>query len=261
MKESDYLMKITENKKNVQPKNYTEDTIDLLELSFVLLDYWKAILLAMLVCGCLAGVYNQFLIQSTYRANAEIYITNTDTMISFQDVQLSAALTVDYEEIIRSRTVLKKVIETQKLDMTYKELGEQITINNPKDSHCLRIYVETHDPQQAVSIVNSLVKYSTNQIYRVAGNDEPTIIDYAESDAVEELRPSLRKYIALGAMAGACVVCGFVIIAYLLDTTLRTEEDIEKHLGYSVLSSIPEYANVNIEKEKKSEKRRKKHAK
>ena len=237
-----------------------EDTIDLLELFFVLLDYWKSIVLVMILCGCLAGLYNHFLIQSTYRANAEIYITNTDTVISFQDVQLSAALTVDYEEIIRSRTVLKKVIEAQKLDMTYVELGNMITVKNPTDSHCLKIFVETPDPKLSVSIANSLVKYSTDQIYRVAGNEEPTIIDYAENDAVEEIRPSLKKFIALGSMAGAFVICALVIIAFLLDTTLRTEDDIEKNLELTVLSSIPEFENNDSKKAKNEAKGGRKNA-
>lgn len=250
-------MENTANKNTGLQKTNTEDTIDLLELFFALLDYWKPILLAMFLCGGLAGLYNHYMIQSIYRANAEIYITNTDTVISLQDVQLSAALTVDYEEIIRSRTVLKKVIRELELDMTHEELGNIITVNNPKDSHCLRIYVETPDPRQSVKIANCLVKFSVDQIYRVAGNDEPTIIDYAESDAVKEIRPSLFKFVATGAMAGAFVVCGFVVLIFLLDTTLKTEEDIEKYMGYTVLASIPEYVDNNIKTVKKPEKREK----
>lgn len=239
--------------KTALAKYQMEDTIDLLELFFVLLDHWKSVLLVMIMCGCLAGAYNHFLIHSTYRANAEIYITNTNTVISFQDVQLSAALTVDYEEIIRSRTVLKKVIKAQKLDMTFSELGRLITVENPADSHCLKIYVETSDPKRSVSIANSLVKYGTDQIYRVAGNDEPTIIDYAEEDAVEEIRPSLKKYVAMGALAGAFVLCGFIVMGFLLDTSLKTEEDIEKYLGYTVLASIPEYSEKKKSEKKKTE--------
>lgn len=222
-----------------------EDTIDLLELFFVLLDHWKSILLVMIVCGCLAGAYNHFLIKSVYRANAEIYITNTDTVISFQDVQLSAALTVDYEEVIRSRTVLKKVIEDQKLDMTFSELRNMITVENPNGSHCLKIYVKTSNPAESVSITNSLVKYGTDQIFRVVGNDEPTIIDYAEEDSVEEIRPGMKKYIMMGALAGAVILCGFFVMGFLLDTTLKTEEDIEKYLGYTVLASIPQCTEIS----------------
>lgn len=218
-----------------------EETIDLLELFFVLLDHWKMILLSMIICGSLAGAYNHFFIHPAYRANAEIYITNTDTVISFQDVQLSAALTVDYEEIIRSRTVLKKVIKDQKLDISYADLSKWITIENPTDSHCLKVYVECQKPEQSVAIANSLVKYGVDQIYRVAGNDEPTVIDYAETDSVETIKTSLKKHIAMGVLAGMVICCGFFVVAFLLDMTIKTEEDVEKYMGLTVLATIPEY--------------------
>ena len=40
--------------KAVPVKYQMEDTIDLLELFFVLLDHWKSVLLVMIMCGCLA---------------------------------------------------------------------------------------------------------------------------------------------------------------------------------------------------------------
>ena len=223
-------------RRSIAPVLYEmEDTIDLLELFFALLDHWKLILLSMVICGGLAGAYNHFFIHPTYRANAEIYITNTDTVISFQDVQLSAALTVDYEEIIRSRTVLKKVM---------------INIENPTDSHCLKIYVECQQPKQAVAIANSLVKYGVDQIYRVAGNDEPTVIDYAEADSVETIKASLKKYIAMGVLVGMVICCGFFVMVFLLDMTVKTEEDIEKYMGLTVLATIPEYMEDTASEDK-----------
>lgn len=238
-------------RRSIAPVLYEmEDTIDLLELFFALLDHWKLILLSMVICGGLAGAYNHFFIHPTYRANAEIYITNTDTVISFQDVQLSAALTVDYEEIIRSRTVLKKVIKDQKLDISYADLSQLITIENPTDSHCLKICVECQQPKQAVAIANSLVKYGVDQIYRVAGNDEPTVIDYAEADSVETIKASLKKYIAMGVLVGMVICCGFFVMVFLLDMTVKTEEDIEKYMGLTVLATIPEYMEDTASEDK-----------
>ena len=251
-------MEQNNQRRSIAPIRYEmEDTIDLLELFFALLDHWKLIILSMLLCAGIAGAYNHFLIRPTYRANAEIYITNTDTVISFQDVQLSAALTVDYEEIIRSRTVLKKVIKDQKLDISYKDLSNMITINNPTDSHCLKIFVECLQPEQAVAIANSLVKYGVDQIYRVAGNDEPTVIDYAEADSVETIKASLKKHIAMGALAGMVVCCGFFVVLFLLDMTIKMEEDIEKYMGLTVLATIPEYSE-HIESENMPKRKKKK---
>lgn len=222
-----------------------ENEIDLLELFFAIISRWKILLVVVVIGAITAGLYNCFLIKPTYQAEAEIYITNTDAVINVQDVQLSSELTVDYERIIMSRTVLKKVIDELNLNMSHSELKELITVNNPEDSHILLIDVETSDPRKSIAITNTLVKYGIDQIYRVVGNDEPTIIDSAQADAVNVLKPSLIKYVAMGGMLGAFAVCAIIVISVLMDTTLKSQEDIEKYLELPLIGEVPE----NQEKE------------
>lgn len=222
-----------------------ENEIDLLELFFTIISRWKILLVVVVIGAITAGLYNCFLIKPTYQAEAEIYITNTDTVINVQDVQLSSELTVDYERIIMSRTVLKKVIDELNLKMSHSELKELITVNNPEDSHILLIDVETSDPRKSIAITNTLVKFGIDQIYRVVGNDEPTIIDSAQADAVNVLKPSLIKYVAMGGMLGAFAVCAIIVISVLMDTTLKSQEDIEKYLELPLIGEVPE----NQEKE------------
>lgn len=230
-----------------------EDTIDLMELFFAILHHWKMLGIAMILGAAIAGMYNMFLIKPTYQADAEIYITNTNTVISIQDVQLSAELAVDYEEIIRSRSVLKRVISELKLDITYQELSKLISIVNPSDSHILKIYVETSDPVVSLKIANCLLKHGIDQIYRIVGSDYPSVIDYAEADAVVELKTSLVKCVVLGAAVGGILVCAAVCFLVLMDQTIKTEEDVAKYLGLTVIAAVPEY---NEDDEAMSEKKK-----
>lgn len=243
-----------------------EDTIDLLELFFVLLNHWKMILVVMLLCAAMAGTYNYYFIEEMYQASSKVYISSTNSMINIQELQLSDALTVDYEEILCSRTVLKKVIQKLNLDMTYKDLRTLITISNPKDSHCLDISVTCQEPEMAVEITNCLVRIGLDQVYRIIGHEEPSIIDAAEADAVEVIKDSLLKYVLLGAMAGAVVVCGIIILFVLLDNTMQTEEDVEKYMELPVLAAVPlfelkkeEQQNRVHRKDKKYEQKKRKH--
>lgn len=66
---------------------------DLKEIFYLLLSHWKSIFLAMLIGAAIFGAYHTFLLKPSYQADASIYITSTDSMISFSDLQLSAALT------------------------------------------------------------------------------------------------------------------------------------------------------------------------
>ena len=54
-----------------------EDTIDLLELFWVLVNRWKIILLTMLITAMLAGVYYLVGVKPSYQADASIFYHKT----------------------------------------------------------------------------------------------------------------------------------------------------------------------------------------
>ena len=218
-----------------------EDVIDLKEIFFLLLHSWKMIFIAMLAGAVLLGSYHTFMIHPSYQATAQLYITNTDSMITFSDLQLSAALTDDYARIIKSRGVMKRVIEELELDINYKQLQNLITVNNPDSTHIIEIVVTCDDLELSRNIANALLNISIEQIYQIIGSSEPTVIDYSEAEAVENVTPSLKKYLLLGALLGAAIVCIILVARMLLDTTMKTEEDVDRYLRLPVLSSVPYY--------------------
>lgn len=217
------------------------DTIDLLELTYVLLRRWKLLVLAAIVGALLAGAYHQFLVKPTYQADASIFITNTDSVITISDMQLSSALTEDYSKILTSRSVLKEVIEDQKLDMTFQDLSRLLTITNPDSSHIINIAVNCGDADMARNIANSLMNVGIHRIYQVIGTGEPNVIDYSEADSVVETTPGLKKYLMMGGLLGFILLCGLFTVRFLLDTTLKSEDDITKYLRLPVLSVVPYY--------------------
>ena len=89
------------------------------------------------------------------------------------------------------------------------------------------------------NIANALLNVSIDQIYQIIGSNEPTIIDYSEAEAVENVTPSLFLFLAIGALAGMFLACAFLIIRLLTDTTVKTEDDIDQYLRIPVLAAVP----------------------
>ena len=226
-----------------QTMNLQEDEIeiDLKEMFFLLLSHWKSIFLAILIGGVLFGAYHALLVRPSYQADAEIYITNTDSVITFSDLQMSAALTDDYARIIKSRVVLNRVIRELQLDLDYKELSELVEVNNPDSTHIIEIIVTCDDLELSRNIANALLNVSVDQIYQIIGSSEPTVIDYSEAEAVEDVTPSLAKYMIIGGLLGAVLVCAVLIVRMLMDTTMHSEEDVDRYLQLPVLASVPSY--------------------
>ena len=229
----------------VQSRQDDEIEIDLKEIFYLLLSHWKSIFLAMLIGAAIFGAYHTLWLKPSYQADASIYITSTDSMISFSDLQLSAALTDDYANIIKSRTVLNRVIDELDLNLNYKQLGALISVENPDSTHIVDIKVTCDDPELSRNITNALMNISVDQIYQVIGSGEPTVIDYAMAEAVQDVTPGLKKYLMLGALLGALIVCAIVVLRMLPDTTLKTVDDIDRYLHLPVLAAVPYYRDMD----------------
>lgn len=215
--------------------------IDLVEVFYVLLHNWKALLLAFIMgAAIMAGYYGLF-VKSTYMATTELYITNTDSVISFQDLQIGSALTEDYRSIIVSRTVLNKVISDLQLDTDYEALKKLVSVSNPSGTHIISTSVTTTDPETSRNIANDLLSVSIEQIYQIVGTGKPTIIDYSEVEAVKNVTPSLKRYMLIGGLIGFILVAAFVVVRMMLDNSIKNDDDVEKYLRLPVLSAVPYY--------------------
>jgi capsular polysaccharide biosynthesis protein len=149
-----------------QPANIKpQDTIDLLELFYVLKKKILLILMAALIGGCVAGVYTQFFMTPVYSSMSSILVLSKETTLtSLADLQLGASLTSDYTVLIKSTPVLEQVIENLNLDTTVEELKNQISINNPTDTRILEITVQDTDAGMAKKVVDEIANVSSDYI-------------------------------------------------------------------------------------------------
>ena len=213
--------------------------INLMELCLTLLGRWRTLLLAALIGATLAGAFQTFLIHPRYRASTELYITNNDSVISLQDLQMGSALTEDYQSIITSRAVLNRVIGELGLDVDYRKLRRLIAVSNPAGTHIIRISVTTEDFALSRDIANALMNASVERIFQIVGASAPTVIDYSEAEAVEDVTPGVAGYMARGALAGLMLVAVTVLARLYMDNTIKNDEDVEKYLQLPVLAAVP----------------------
>ena len=215
--------------------------IDLIDLFFVLLSHWKSLLMCFLIGAVVLGAYYTRMVKPAYQATTEMYITSSDSVISLSDLQIGNALNQDYQSIIKSRAVLNQVIEDLQLNTNYKALGKKIAVSSPSGTHIIRTSVTTNDLALSRDIANDLLLVSIDRIFQIVGTSEPTVIDYSEAEAVQDVTPSLTRYMIIGGLLGAILAAAVFVFKVLMDRTLKTEEDVEKYLQLPVLSAVPYY--------------------
>lgn len=225
--------------KQIEAKRDDEIEIDLGELFHLLLQKMWIIILCLIVGAALAFGGTKFVVTPQYSASSIIYIlTKTTTVTSLADIQMGAQLTVDFEILAKSRTVVEEVIETLDLDTTYEELLGQITTENPTGTRMLELTVTDPDPEMAKTISNTLADATADRVADVMNSDKPNIVDRAVKPA-KPSSPSMIKNVAIGALAGAFLAIAVVVIRFLLNDTVQTEEDIRKYLNLNTLAAVP----------------------
>lgn len=217
-----------------------EMTIDLMELLQALRRRLWAIVLAALIGGGIAGAFSKFVLTPQYTSTSTLYILSKETTLtSLADLQIGSQLTQDYKILVTSRPVLETVIEEVGLDMRYEGLKGKISIGNPSDTRILTITVQDSDPQMAKTIVDAIADTASEYIGDIMEMIPPKIVEYGVVPTVKS-SPSNSRNAVMGAMLGMVLVCGLVAMEVILNDTIRSEEDVEKYLGLTVLASVPD---------------------
>jgi len=233
-----------------------EIEIDLREIFYALRARIWVIILAFVIGGTAAVLYSEVVLTPMYSSTTMVYILSKETTLtSLADLQIGSQLTKDYRVVTTSRPVLQEVIDNLNLDMKYEELNKKITLDNPSDTRILSITAIDPDPVRAKAIVDQVASVSSEHIANIMEMTPPKVIEEGIV-AEEKISPHVQKNAIIGALVAVFVVCGLVVLEVVLNDTIKTEEDVEKYLQLSVLSSIPERKD-EAEKKRRKERRKK----
>ena len=197
--------------------------------------------MAALVCGAVAFMYSFFIITPQYQSTTKVYILNKQNAsgsVTYSDVQLSATLSKDYEQLVTSRYVIEGVIKELNLDETYESLVGRVSASNATDTRIIAITVTDPDPAQAQRMANSVRDLAAKHITEVMDIEAVNVVDQANLPD-SPVSPSISKWTIIGALVGIIISAAVIIIQHLLDDTIKTSEDVEKYLGLSTLALIP----------------------
>lgn len=217
-----------------------EDTIDLLELAYVLLGKIKYIILVALLGAVIVNGGTYLTQDPTYESTATLYVVSASSggVVDLTDLSIGTNLKEDYKVLIQRYPVLNRTIDELNLDMSADQLRNMMSINNPTDTRIITITVTSTDRTQARDIANKLAEVSTEYLPEIMNADAPNIAEEARI-ADHKSGPSYSKATMMGGLLGMLLACGYFIIMFLMDTTIKSEEDIEKLTGEMPLATIP----------------------
>lgn len=244
------------------------EEIDLKELIDMFLRRKFLIIFVIIVFSALGAIYTMKFIIPKYESTTSLILVQKasetssaelDESITTADITLNSKLVNNYKAVCLSKSVLNKVISNLKLDCEYEDLYKNVSVSTQTDAEVIKITVKDPNNEQACVIANEIAKVFVSQVEEIFKVKNIEILDVAEVN-YKPYNVNLAKNVVIFAFVGGILVFAYVLLVNMLDTTVKTDTDIEKITGLPVLASIvlngeTTKSNVSSLKKKKTVKK------
>lgn len=211
----------------------------------------KRFLIIILITALAVGtsvVLSLYVMTPVYEAESSIIIGKerqesheVGDAYSYNDVMMYEKMLKTYGQIAKSRLVAKLASERSKeLGQTDLSFGEnEVTVTPYIDTQILIIKIKDTNPNIAMIKANILAQSFAEEANRIYPSGNVQVLDDAILPILP-VSPKTRLNVAVAFLLGIMVSLGIIFIIEYTDNTLKTEEDIEKHVGLPVIGMIPE---------------------
>ena len=220
------------------------EELDLKELISIFLNKKYLIIIVLLIFAIMGIIYTSNFITPLYQSSTSLVLvqiakdnSSESNSITATDVTLNSKLVEDYREIAKSKSVANKVKENLKWEQDISEIQKSISVTAISDTELIQITVTESDPELACKIANEVARVFRDKVSEIYNVSNVHVLDKAEVPT-EPSNIHLFKNIVIFMFIGFILVSAYILLVNMLDTTIKTDTDIEKALGIPVLASI-----------------------
>ena len=208
--------------------------------------YWRSILTVLSVCVGAALVFT-FLQTPKYSSTSSALIA-VDTAASPGELS-SGALYAErqvssFVALADSALVLDPVIDELGLNVTPQALRSRVSVSAPAGTSIVDVTVTDTNAGRAAEIANAItasLKNVTSDVVPTGPDGDEIVTVTVVEPASESSRPVSPRpvvNIALGLIAGVVLGLGQALVRRLLDSRIRTRDDLEEITDAPVLASV-----------------------
>lgn len=221
-----------------------EQEIDLRQIWEIIKNEWLLLVTVVMAFTITSMLVTVFMIPEQFSATGKIIVIKQndgdgDVSLSYSDVQLSQKLVQTYSEIIKSELISDKVIRNLKLDISNAEYNSMLSVNASGNTEIMNIKVVTEDPYLAKNMVNEVIDVFIDEIDDIMMINNVSVLNWAKLPNSPS-SPSLIKNGAIAFVLGIMVGVGLIFLKIILDTKVKTQEDLKSIFDYPIIGKIPE---------------------
>lgn len=215
--------------------------IDVKELLKFFISKIKIIILCTFIFAIIGVIYVNFIIVPKYHSSTTLILVSNDnsqnsTMLQ-SEVTLNKNLVATYSEIVKSRTVLTKVIDELHLDTDVANLSNQITVTSVENTEIIKIEVSDESAEKARKIAETTAEVFKDEVQKIYNLTNVSVVDKAY---LAEKPYNINPIKQLTIFTGAGIVAGAFILflIFYFDTSIKSSEEIEEKLSLPVVGKV-----------------------
>lgn len=228
-----------------------EETISLQDIFHTLKKRIGLIISTTVAAVIIAAIISFFMLTPMYQATTQILVNQQNTQaqqVTTSEIQTNLQLINTYSEIIKSPAILDIVIEQLDLELTAAQLSGKIAVSNANNSQIVSVSVEDANHSVATDIVNTIANVFQQEVTELMNVDNVNILSPAmHSDNPAPVSPNKMLNMAIAAVLGLMIGVGIAFLLEYLDTTVKTEKDIEDLLGLPVIGLVSPIAEKELQ--------------
>lgn len=221
------------------------EELDLKELLQIFWEKKLQIILIIAIFAVVGIIYTLTFVTPKYAAKTSLLLaTNSSSVntgsssITTTDVTLNSKLVSTYSKLVKSDKVIRNVISNLSLNMDENDLKNSVSVTATEDTEFIEISVKNEDPVLATKIANEMSKVFIENVKEFYKVENVHVVDAAEVPQ-SPYNVNHIKDVIIFAFVGAVIAVSYVLVSNMLDTTIKSEDDIEKIFKQTVLATMP----------------------
>lgn len=215
------------------------EEIDILEFVRYFLSKIYIIIITLLIALIIGNFYSKNIKVPLYKSyTTVVLVSETEKEYTQSDQALNKNLVKTYSNIIKSKTILNKLIDNLKLDYNYQELSNMITVSGINETEIIKIAVSSEDSAEAAKIADAIVPIFQDEVKRIYGIENVNVIDSAE-ESKSPYNINIVKENIIYVLIGILIGLAIIFVVYYFDSSVKSVEVIEDKLGLTVLGIVP----------------------
>lgn len=219
-----------------------KETISLQELFKILKKRIVLIFSILVMSVTITAVVSYFFLSPIYEVSTQILINQKEleqNQFNTQDIETNLQLINTYNVIIKSPFILSKVIDNLELNTTTDLLYEKIEVNSEQNSQVINVSVQDSNPIRAVNIANMTAEVLQNETQTLMNVDNVTVISPAVNKKnIKPVSPNIPLNLVIATVIGLMIGVGITLLKVYLDTSIKTEQDVNDILELSILGLV-----------------------